>query len=1023
MTFADGFRACVTRCGVLLLGPAALGCADAPAGSEEAERLRSPIVYGADDREEAFSLPLGSTARRVAAASAALIDVSRLDLSDPARPALRAPTLQQRFGVCEGERFADQPTAASCSATLIAPDLIATAGHCISEANCTRTKIVFGYALSQPGELRGLSSNDVYDCLEVVDQRFFSDIDYAVVRLDRPAPVDLLPFKVGKLPLDRDAPLVIAGHPSGLPLKITDGAYVVEPRAAERDFFLSNLDSFPGNSGSGVFLAESGELAGILVRGPNPGYEVAPGQGCTRPEQASADSPLIEAVYLHHPLAGLCAVAPEARLCACGDGRCDGDAKENTATCAEDCGASCGDGECNGAENGDECYEDCGACGNRRCEAREVARLSCVEDCGCPPGTEREGPTCARQRGNLNGDELVDAADLRAWDDLQCGARPARPSSAAPYLRVADVNCDGRSDAADRRGLSDFVAGRRAALPCDTPEALALGAQHSCALLAAGRVRCWGGNHAGQLGLATTEAFGDDESAFDAPVLELGGRVLQLAAGAAHTCALLDGGRVRCWGEGASGKLGLGDANNLGDDEPPVSRPPIQLGARAIAVAAGGSHSCAILEGGAVRCWGDNQFGQLGTGQAEALGDDEPPTEQPALRFGVPITALALGFDHTCALGSDGSVRCWGGNLFGQLGRGDPLAGGPLERAELTPPLQLGGPVQAIATSTMSGCALRQDASVLCWGQNFFGELGYPGVPVVGDDEHPIEVGPVPIGVGLRQLVLGQNRSCGLYEDGKVKCWGLNFGGELGYGHTLPLPLEAEPATLEPLLLGAEALQIAAGFGHTCAIVAGGRLRCWGANDSGQLGYGTTLPVGASTTPASAGDVPMTRPADLRWRFINPHALQVWVREGGGQSGGANLALFVANAGPSPIGHFQVLSSFSTAEQPEAVPVLRERRLASSTLRIERERATLFTLEYDFADVVLGPGERSSGGARTGEQARLTYSDRPSEFSRDDDYAAVDLPLGTHERAAFRLTKRAQLLDEVGRVIYGYVHH
>ncbi|MFP2900916.1 RCC1 domain-containing protein [Corallococcus sp. 4LFB] len=139
-----------------------------------------------------------------------------------------------------------------------------------------------------------------------------------------------------------------------------------------------------------------------------------------------------------------------------------------------------------------------------------------------------------------------------------------------------------------------------------------------------------------------------------------GEKAVQLATGLGHTCALLSTGRVRCWGANASGQLGLGHTRAIGDDEPIASVGTVDLGgARALRITAGDRHTCALLTSGHVRCWGDNTHGQLGLGHTDTLGDDEPPptTDVPV---GAPVQDLAAGGDHTCALLFSGRPRCWG---------------------------------------------------------------------------------------------------------------------------------------------------------------------------------------------------------------------------------------------------------------------------------------------------------------------------------------------------------------------------
>ena len=155
-------------------------------------------------------------------------------------------------------------------------------------------------------------------------------------------------------------------------------------------------------------------------------------------------------------------------------------------------------------------------------------------------------------------------------------------------------------------------------------------------------------------------------------VTNLGENVNALAAGEHHTCALLDTGSVRCWGIGSFGRLGVPDIyENIGDDEAPQSHPLVNLGLPALAIAAGGEHSCAILEDRTVRCWGRGVFGQLGTLSSEEIGDDEDPADWPVVDVGVPVVSLALGDHYSCAVTDTGRALCWGLGDLGRLGYGN----------------------------------------------------------------------------------------------------------------------------------------------------------------------------------------------------------------------------------------------------------------------------------------------------------------------------------------------------------------
>jgi len=367
-----------------LAAAGASGCAD----HETAGSSSAPVVYGEDDREDVYAFADQAWAAQANGFSAALMSLSSLDLSDPTDVGLPPGTLEDA-GICPDERFADQMAAGFCSATLIAPDLILTAGHCISESDCADSAFVFDYSMTDEATLQTITADDVYSCQEVL-VNLVSDSDYAVVRLDRevagrtPATVN-----VSGAALPAAQPLVVNGYPSGLPLKIDDGANVRDPRAATLDYFVANLDTFGGNSGSGVFDNASKQLVGILVRGEQD-YVNDPA-GCARVNVCPNDGCSGEdSTYAFRAIEDLCASgAPASGLCACGDGTCDAEGGETTATCPLDCGTECGDGACNGDESPNNCTEDCGTCGNGVCDGSDT-QDSCCSDCGCAD----EGEVC-----------------------------------------------------------------------------------------------------------------------------------------------------------------------------------------------------------------------------------------------------------------------------------------------------------------------------------------------------------------------------------------------------------------------------------------------------------------------------------------------------------------------------------------------------------------------------------------------------------------------------------------------------
>ncbi len=345
-------------------------------------------------------------------------------------------------------------------------------------------------------------------------------------------------------------------------------------------------------------------------------------------------------------------------------------------------------------------------------------------------------------------------------------------------------------------------------------------------------------------------------------------QVLEVAHGGRHACARLTDGRVKCWGDGDSGACGLGDTADRGDapNEMGQSLPDVLLDAVRTprSLAAGYSHTCAVFTDGALKCWGRNDTGQLGLGDKQHRGDfpGEMGANLPVLDLGVGQLVVAASADlgYTCALLASRSIKCWGDNPFGQLGLGDTVDRGddPGELGNALPPVSLGGGATAITTGTLHACALLETGAVKCWGANFNGTLGQ------GDTEHrgdePGEMGQNLLAVDLGQpataVAAGSAHSCALLEDGRIKCWGSNLHGQLGYGDTMARgdntgEMGSKLLTLD-LGPGETAIAITAGGDFSCALLTSGGLKCWGRNHNGQLGLGTATNMGDN--PGEMGD-------------------------------------------------------------------------------------------------------------------------------------------------------------------------
>ncbi len=222
-----------------------------------------PIVYGDDNRIDTFE-STSALYQRIAKSTAAMVSKEKMKVRGNTVE-LHGPELGRQFRLCEKERFYHQPFIANCSGFLVAPDILASAGHCFEDrSDCTQSSWVFNYKVDDAKQRQvSVTTNDVYKCTEILKQSLTETTDFALIRLDRPV-VGVAPVKLASKPITVGTKVVMIGHPSGLPQKITDQAVVKSVSATE---FKATLDAFQINSGSAVFNAENGELVGILVRG------------------------------------------------------------------------------------------------------------------------------------------------------------------------------------------------------------------------------------------------------------------------------------------------------------------------------------------------------------------------------------------------------------------------------------------------------------------------------------------------------------------------------------------------------------------------------------------------------------------------------------------------------------------------------------------------------------------------------------------------------------------------------------
>ncbi len=370
---------------------------------------------------------------------------------------------------------------------------------------------------------------------------------------------------------------------------------------------------------------------------------------------------------------------------------------------------------------------------------------------------------------------------------------------------------------------------------------MAMGNEHVCVLFHTGQIKCWGNYFNGQLGYpGVGQDIGDDETPADMPFVDLGGAVVrQLALGSNFSCALLQDDTVKCWGDGQHGRTGQGSPVDLGTNEAPADIPAIELGGAVEQISAGDQHACAVLADGGVRCWGRNDWGQLGLPGVVALGDDELPTDAPLVDVGAATSWVVAGQDHTCAVLSDGGVLCWGRDSAGQLCTPSAIESvGDDETPSTSTPVALNGQLALIEAGHDHTCVTYAGGGVQCWGEGSSGRLGNGDTDPLCDDEALAGVPALLFGAAQPiDLAAGSAHTCVGLDDGQIHCWGEAANGRLGYGDGFDR--FAPGGDSVPIGLGVPARSVAAGRFSTCAVTQDSRVKCWGRNNRGQLGYGS----------------------------------------------------------------------------------------------------------------------------------------------------------------------------------------
>jgi alpha-tubulin suppressor-like RCC1 family protein len=365
---------------------------------------------------------------------------------------------------------------------------------------------------------------------------------------------------------------------------------------------------------------------------------------------------------------------------------------------------------------------------------------------------------------------------------------------------------------------SEEVVDSKKGEPQDFPDITA-GAGHSCLLTTTGRVECWGANQFSQLG-AKTGPFTSLEGR--SPVQEgipgdwvkanvrgLSGKVTAIRSGYYHTCALLGEGGIQCWGQNTSGQLGDGTTANKD-----IAVSVMGLDIPITAISLGAVHTCALLETGDVRCWGNNENYQLGNGTNQNSSLPVDVAELPDR-----IVQVAAGGVFTCALTHNGKLYCWGDGSNGRFGDSS-------KEIYQTPILvnELEQDIDLIVAGDYHLCARTSSGKIFCWGA-LSSDKGFSAQqPLILEELTGTVV----------QMTAGGGYTCALTSADCVKCWGDNSFGQLGDGTVIGswVPLDA-------IGVSDNVLSIASGSGHVCALLMEGGVHCWGDCSFGQCGDST----------------------------------------------------------------------------------------------------------------------------------------------------------------------------------------
>ena len=366
------------------------------------------------------------------------------------------------------------------------------------------------------------------------------------------------------------------------------------------------------------------------------------------------------------------------------------------------------------------------------------------------------------------------------------------------------------------------------------------GSHHACALYESGRAKCWGNNGSGRLGIGSKEIIVGSkiEDMDNLPYVIIKEKIKHISAGREHTCALLENGKAKCWGDNSGKELGVeSTALALGSTKAEMENLPfVQIEESLIQIVAGRKATCAVTVSHKAKCWGVNMLNKLGLGPQNVFSIKDRPYLD-VLQLEDKVLSISMGENHTCALLDGGRARCWGnstGNIFGN--------GKEVDDGGYVP---MGEKIIQVFAGDYHNCAVLESGRAKCWGQGTY-RLG------IGtqrqESQNQVEVRYLPyvlVDEPITQMA-AQYHTCGVTVSGKLRCWGANYSGQVGHGvlaENLGKDKEEINAPILPVE-GQQVVQVATLANSTCALLGTGKVKCWGDNSSGQLGVGDHLPRG-----------------------------------------------------------------------------------------------------------------------------------------------------------------------------------